>query len=281
MKFSYLIPISVLSIALFSCSGNTTDNTEKKQIEATTNSTESEDADYVLPQPISLANAFKEAGLTYITGKTNPTDKVDSYALKIDQLFNLGVYSTDLAYCAINGKAQEAREYLSVIQKLGTKVGLGSVFNDKELVAKFDKELSNPEELENLIYDIQDKTDVYMENNDLKYLGDVQFAGAWIEGMFLGVEQYTTKQDIGKTLVQQMSLLKNILKGLNSNPAKEDARLKEVISSFETILTTYEGLASVKSIGKNINVETPQLTGDEFKQLAEKVSAARTAIVNP
>lgn len=281
MKYTLFIPAAILSITIYSCGNSTAENTDKAQIEASETATDSEENDYVLPQPISLANAFKEAGLAYIAGKTNAIDKVDSYSLKIDQLLNLGVYSTDLAYSAINGKAQEARDYLSAIQKLGNKVGLGSVFNDKELVAKFDKELSNPEQLEDLIYEIQDKTDVYMENNDLKYLGDVQFAGAWIEGMYLGVEQYSQKQDIGKTLVQQMSLLKNILKGLNSNPAKEDARLKAIISNFDAILNTYEGFASVKKVGKNINVETPQLSADEFKALSEKVIGARTSIVNP
>jgi hypothetical protein len=279
MKYSYLVPMAALSIVISACGGSSQENKEK--IEANVTTTESSDAEYVLPQPISLANAFKEAGLTYVEGKTNPINKVDSYSMKLDQLINLGVYSTDLAYCAINGKAQEAREYLSVIQKLGTKVGLGSVFSDKDLIAKFDKELSNPEQLEDLIYEIQDRTDVYMENNDLKHLGDVQFAGAWIEGMYLGVEQYSSKQDIGKTLVQQMSLLKNILIGLNNNPAKEDAQLKKITASFQSILTTYEGLASVKKVSANINVETPQLSEAEFKALAEKVVSARSAIVNP
>lgn len=241
---------------------------------------ESEANDYVLPQPITLANAFKDAGLKFEAGKSNPINKVDTYSKKIDQLLNLGVYSTDLAYCAINGKTQEAREYLSVIQKLGSKVGLESVFSDKELIAKFDKELSNPEQLEDLIYDIQDRTDVYLENNDLKYLGDIQFAGAWIEGMYLGINQTRANLEVGKTLVEQMSLLKNILKGLKSHPAQEDARLKEVIGMYDQILKTYESLASVKKVSQNINVETPSLTEAEFDQLSSKVAAARESIVN-
>ncbi len=276
-----IFPAAFIALFLSACGGNNEQNNVASIDSEAQTETVSEDNDYVLPQPITLANAFKEAGLKFQDGKANPTSKVDAYSMKIDQLLNLGVYSTDLAYCAINGKAQEAREYLSVIQKLGGKVGLESVFSDKELIEKFDKELSNPEQLEDLIYDIQDRTDVYMENNDLKYLGDIQFAGAWIEGMYLGIDQTKERLEVGKTLVEQMSLLKNILKGFKSHPAQEDVRLKEIIGLYETILTTYQGLESVKKVGNNINVETPKLTEDEFAALANKVVAARNNVVKP
>ncbi len=276
-----IFPAAFIALFLSACGGNNEQNNVASIDSEAQTETVSEDNDYVLPQPITLANAFKEAGLKFQDGKANPTSKVDAYSMKIDQLLNLGVYSTDLAYCAINGKAQEAREYLSVIQKLGGKVGLESVFSDKELIEKFDKELSNPEQLEDLIYDIQDRTDVYMENNDLKYLGDIQFAGAWIEGMYLGIDQTKERLEVGKTLVEQMSLLKNILKGFKSHPAQEDVRLKEIIGLYEKILTTYQGLESVKKVGNNINVETPKLTEDEFAALANKVVAARNNVVKP
>lgn len=276
-----IFPAAFIALFLSACGGNNEQNNVASIDSEAQTETVSEDNDYVLPQPITLANAFKEAGLKFQAGKANPTSKVDAYSMKIDQLLNLGVYSTDLAYCAINGKAQEAREYLSVIQKLGGKVGLESVFSDKELIEKFDKELSNPEQLEDLIYDIQDRTDVYMENNDLKYLGDIQFAGAWIEGMYLGIDQTKERLEVGKTLVEQMSLLKNILKGFKSHPAQEDVRLKEIIGLYEKILTTYQGLESVKKVGNNINVETPKLTEDEFAALANKVVAARNNVVKP
>lgn len=281
LKLNYFLPAIALTLSLASCGGGESDEKETATIETTDDSNVSSEDDYVLPQPITLANAFKAAGLKYVAGKTNPTDNASGYAVKIDQLMNLGVYSTDLAYCAINSKTQEAREYLSVIQKLGSKVGLESVFSDKELIAKFDKQLGDPEELENLIYDIQDKSDEFMQNNDLKYLGDIQFAGAWIEGMYLGIDNTNEKAEIGKALVEQMSLLKNIIKGFKSHPAQEDARLKEVIGLYEGILKTYETQPSVKKVSKNINVETPQLSEAEYAALAKEVKKVRENIVKP
>ncbi|MNV08937.1 hypothetical protein D3C71_994150 [compost metagenome] len=282
LKLNYFVPALTLSLALASCGDSESDKKETATVETTTTtSLESSENDYVLPQPITLANAFKAAGLKYEAGKTNPVENAGKYALKIDQLMNLGVYSTDLAYCAINSKSQEARQYLAVIQKVGSKVGLESVFADKELIAKFDKELGNPSALEDLIYDIQEKTDVYMEDNDLKYLGDIQFAGAWIEGMYLGIGTTKEEAEIGKALVEQMSLLKNIIKGFKSHPGQEDARLKEVITLYEGVLNTYENQPSVKKVSKNINIETPELTEAEYQALAKEVKKVRDNIVKP
>lgn len=281
-KLNYFAPALTLSLALTSCGDSGSDKKETVPVETTTTtSRESSENDYVLPQPITLANAFKAAGLKYEVGKTNPVANAGKYALKIDQLMNLGVYSTDLAYCAINSKSQEAREYLEVIQKVGSKVGLESVFSDKDLIAKFDKEMGNPSALEDLIYDIQEKTDVYMEDNDLRSLGDIQFAGAWIEGMYLGINNTKGQAEIGKALVEQMSLLKNIIKGFKSHPAQEDVRLKEVIALYEGILTTYENQPSVKKVSKNINIETPELTEAEYQALAKEVKKVRDNIVKP
>lgn len=281
LKLNYFLPALTLSLFLASCGGGESEKKEPSIVDAGTDSKESAEQEYVLPQPITLANAFKAAGLKYQAGKTNPAKNEGNYALKIDQLMNLGVYSTDLAYCAINGKSQEARGYLAVIQKLGARVGLESVFSDKELIAEFDKELGNPEALENLIYEIQEKTDAYMEDNDLKYLGDIQFAGAWVEGMYLGIDNTKEKSEIGKALVEQMSLLKNIIKGFKSHPAQEDVRLKEVTALYEGILTTYESQPSVKKASRNINLETPVLTEAEYLALAKEVRKVRDNIVKP
>jgi hypothetical protein len=277
----FIIPVFTASMLLSACGGSSEE--VKDEIEKTneTSTDESEEVDFILPQPITLASQLKESGLPYVAGKANPTTNESKYSKKIDQLVNLGVYSTDLAYCAINNKSQEARNYLTVIQKLGNSVGLESVFADKDLINRFDKNLGNPGELENLIYEIQERSDIYMEDNDLRYLAAVQFAGAWIEGMYLGIDNARTKEDIGLAIVEQMSLLKNIIIGLKANPVKDDARLNDLIAKYEVVLTTYQGFASVKAVGGNVNTEVPQLSKEEFDKLAEKITTLRNNVVSP
>jgi hypothetical protein len=191
------------------------------------------------------------------------------------------VYSTDLAYCAINGKTQEAREYMTAVQSLGSKVGLESVFSDKELIRKFDKSLGDQTAMEDLIYDLQDKSDAFLQDNDLRCLAAVEFAGAWLEGMYLGVDD-TRKNRAGMTIaiVDQMTLLRNTIRGLEGHPSN-DARLSEVVKLFKDVSNTYESFASVKAADKNKNLTSPVLTEDEFNTLAAKIVALRNAIVSP
>jgi PBP1b-binding outer membrane lipoprotein LpoB len=115
-KMKITIPVLAATLFLQGCSGN---SNEKDKAEVTvdvpTNESSDED-DFILPQPITLAQTFQSAGLTYQKGKTNPVANADKYVQNIDRLLNLGVYSADLAYCAINNKTQEAREYLIAIQ---------------------------------------------------------------------------------------------------------------------------------------------------------------------
>jgi hypothetical protein len=281
-KIKLSIPVVAAGLLFAACSGNEepAQNQAKVEINIDENTT-SDDQDFVLPPPNSLATAFKNAGLTYVAGKTNPVSQKDKYSKKIDQLLNLGVYTTDLAYCAINNKSQEAREYLSAIQSLGSKVGLESVYSDKTLIEKFDKNLGDQSALEDLIYEIQDKSDAFLQDNDLRYLAAVEFAGAWAEGMYLGVDDSRKKQaDMSVAIVDQMTLLKNTIKGLQSHPT-QDARLKQVIGMFKSVLTTYEGFASVKKAAKNVNFEAPKLTPEEFDQLAAKIVSLRNGITNP
>lgn len=277
INWKFFLPSLVLVAGLAACGGG---EDEKMKAETTTEeTTSSDDEDFVLPQPMTLAQAFQEAGLPYSAGKTNPVANKEKYAQKIDQLLNLGVYSTDLAYCALNNKTQEAREYLVAVQYLGSKVGLESVFSDKELIAKFDKNLGDKAALEDLIYDIQDRSDVYLDDNDMRYLAAVQFAGAWAEGMYLGTEDARKKGgDLGKAMVEQVILLENIIKGLKKHPAQDDARLKQMIQKFETVLTTYNSFEGVKKANQNKNFEVPVLTQAEFEKLANEIAILRADI---
>ncbi len=202
--------------------------------------------------------------------------------MKPDQLLNFGVYSADLAYCIMNNKTQEARNYLDVIRDLGGSIGMDAVFSDKAILEKFESNLDNPEALEELVFDIQEKTDDFLADNDLRYLAAVQFAGAWVEGMYLGIDNVREKgsANIGNAIVDQMALLKNTVKGLKSYP-NGDKRITLVANDLELILETYEGFESVKTAQEFDYYVTPKLSSAEFETLAKKIESVRFRIINP
>lgn len=266
----------------YSCSESKKDSVETKVVAEVENSFNSDDYDFVLPQPISLAKAFQAAGLSYFPGMTNAVENEKNYSDKVKQLLNLGVYSTDLAYCAINEKAQEARGYLNAIQNLGNQVGLKPVFSDKKIIEKFDSNLNNMEAIEDLIYDIQERSEEYMQDNDIRYLSIVQFSGAWTEGMYLGVKDIEMKKGkndlMSLTIIDQINLLKNILVGIKTYPTS-DQILSEVSKQLTSILDTYNHFESVVAATKSETLTSPKLSAAEFATLSGKIKELRNYIV--
>ncbi len=270
-------------LLLQSCSG-----TEKQPAQNSRNVAEadtsnvlvSDDQDFILPQPITLAQALKSSGIRYHEGRTNPIAHADDYALKSDQLLNFGVYSADLAYCILNEKQQEARNYLAAIRKLSATIGLDAVYSDRELADKFEQDLDNPQALEELVITIQEKSDDYLADNDLRYLASIQFAGAWIEGMYLGIADMRTKgpENMGSALTDQMNLLSNTIRGVNSYPTR-DERLKLLSGDLENLLRTYETFPSVKTAGSGS--DGPKLSKEEFEVLSDKIESLRSKIIKP
>ncbi len=277
-NINFLILISALFIA--SCGSGENEKTPKVDVE-TENSFNSEEFDFVLPQPISLAKAFQASGLSYNQSFTNSADNNKKYTTKVKQLLNLGVYSTDLAYSAINEKEQEARAYLKVVQELGNSVGLKPVFSDKKMIEKFDQNLNNMEAIEDLIYDIQEKSEEYMDDNDIRYLAVVQFSGSWTEGMYIGIMDYEAKQNknLTVTIIDQINLLKNIIKGVKTYPTSDET-LTFVIKKLTDILKTYENFPSVKKANESSTFVFPELSKVELSSLGTKVKDLRNYIVN-
>lgn len=282
LKNSSKIFLLMTVILFVSCNSNVENDKQKISVEADIdNKFKSEEFDFVLPQPISMAKAFQASGLSYSPTLANPATNKSKYSTKVKQLLNLGVFSTDLAYCAINGKAQEARDYLKAIQELGNNVGLKPVFSDKKLVDKFDKNLDNMEAIEDLIYDIQERSEEYMDDNDIRYLAVVQFSGSWTEGMYLGVKDLENKKDTDKisvTLIDQINLLKNIIKGIKTYPTSDET-LNKVSSMLSDILSSYENFESVKIANASQTFVSPKLSASEMKTLSQKVITLRNYIV--
>lgn len=280
IKIQYSLILSSVLVFFSACKEETAPKYDVEQEQDKKQKQVSEQFDFVLPQFISLAKSFQAAGLKYESGKTSDTKRAANYATQTAQLLNIGVYSTDLAYCALNGKSQDARNFFQVIQDLGNKSGLDVIFSDKELMQKFDQSISKQEDIETFIYEIQEKSESYMQDNNLRHMSLIQFAGAWIEGMYLGAEnsQLTKSSDIAQALADQMFLLQNIIKGLESYP-NEDANVDKITSKFKEIDETYRNFESVKVAGNNPNKNAPELSSSELGKLKSIIRSTRNWIV--
>lgn len=282
--FIYLMMLAPATFTLSSCGGEE----EKKASEATEVeeeveeeiTDESEESTTFLPSPIQVAEIFNKAGLTFDYSACNLAENADKYTTSFKQKVNYGVYSADLAYAIVSDKTKEAREIMKVVNGMSDKVGLGSVTGSKELLTRFENNISNKDSIFEIMFVIQQQTDDYLYENKEQDLGVIIFAGAWIEGMYFGSKDAIEKNktDIGGKLVEQMIVLESLVKGLEKVKDKEPD-LEDFLADLKGIHTAYMALESVKG-HEGDEAYAVSLKPEEVKSMAEKLIALRTKITN-
>lgn len=286
-----LIALSALafgaSFMMQSCGGASTEN--ELNVVDTTETVEDEfadlfespDDDYHLPSPLQVASIFKKSGLDYNSDATSPTEKASEYVDELKQMLNFGVYSADMAYCVLNQQSNEGRKYLKVITDLAERIGMEAVFENSDLMDRFDKNIDSRDSTEMLMIDIQDRTEEYMDENDMQHQQAIHFAGAWTEGMFLGVydfENNPEKEGVALQITEQMSILENIIKGLK-DPKNDGMDIEWLIEGLEDIQHTFDGFPSVNAYFDDPNAEELILADGEYNQLGEKIKSLRNKII--
>ena len=290
MKKNLYIAVTLIAtiFATSSCGTETTINegVQLDKIETVEENSEelfeSPDMDYHLPSALQVASIFKKSGMKFNAEAMNPTDNVNNYTTSASQMLNFGVYSADIAFCVTNNQTNEARELIVVIKDLADAQGMSAIFDNKDLMDKFDSSLGIKDSIEYVMVEIHERTEEYMVDNEMIHTSAVHYAGAWIEGMHLGVVDYNNNADnknIGSQITEQMEILKNIIKGLKDSK-NSDLGIEDVISDLDNIESTYANFESVKTYQTDESLIDLNLTSEEFSILSELVQSIRTKVIN-
>ena len=287
LKIGIGVTIMSLSLLMSSCGGSEPDDINNVDLSDTLEDEfaemfESPDEDYHLPSPLQVASIFKKSGLEYNAGVTNPPENASNYTEELDQMLNFGVYSADMAYCVLNEQSNEGRKYLAVISDMAGEIGMEAVFENEDLMNRFDANIEDKDSIEILMIDIHERTEAYMEENDMQHTSAIHFAGAWTEGMYLGVYDYENnpeKEGVGSQLTEQMAILSNIIKGLK-DPRNDGMELGWLITDLTNIQDKFDGFESVTAYYDDENAEELVLGEGEFESLAELIKELRAKITN-
>jgi hypothetical protein len=289
IKPTFRIAIVALASTMFlgSCGGGEPEDVNVVDVDTTGEDIdvdifESPDIDYHLPSPLQVASIFKKSGLEYNSGVTNSADNVGNYNEELSQMLNFGVYSADMAYCVLNEQSNEGRIYLGVITTLAGEIGMEAVFANEDLMDRFDANIEDKDSIEILMIDIHERTEEYMEENDMQHTSAVHFAGAWTEGMYLGVYDYEhngDKDGLGAQITEQMAILGNIIKGLK-DPKNDGMELGWVVSDLEKIQSTFDNFDSVVAYYEDETAEELILSDSEYKNLGGLIKDLRGKIIN-
>ncbi|MCB0409984.1 MAG: hypothetical protein KDD29_07170 [Flavobacteriales bacterium] len=272
LSFKLMALAFATTAVLFSCGGNEeaveteTNTVEEVEIE-TDNMTE--EVTYMLPSPLQIVSLFKNAGLEYVGGLTNPKENVNNYNSKYNQKLNFGVYAADMAYSITNNQSQEAINYLNSLRQLSEKIWLTDVINTMGVSERLEKNVGSEDSLVSIMADMQMDLDDYLEENGSSYTGSVIFAGAWIESMYLALNANSNnKEKLTVRLSEQATILENIIGAVKQ--ANEDHDYDELVASLE----------SLYAIFSDISEETNVLSNEKIETLKTSISELRTKIIN-
>ncbi len=275
------LQLSVLSFLLLlgsiSCNNDTDNNTE------TTNDTASVkenthmsgvdiDTKFKLPSPVELYMFLWDANAKFNKDALNPIDKASKYLTTTSKAINLGIYSSDLAYCTVFGKNQETFTYFSTTKKLAEDLGLTEGF-DEAIAKRLDKNINNSDSLFQITSDSYSDVTRFMESQGKGDMLPLLVAGGWIESVYINVKsvgEFHTDKDIAGILADQGVLLETLIEYFNSLEEKSDD-IKNIISQFQDLQTSFDKLYD--------NDEDELITEEQFNELAGKIEKIRNGFV--
>lgn len=279
MNFKELTLIASGILLITSCNNSTSEKEEtgkKASIEIDTADVYTKnDYEIKLPEPYVLVSSFEDAAVEFDASRMNDPKRISNYNTEGKQLLNYGVFSSDLIYSVLNEQTQHAIKNFNATKKIAEKIGMGSIYSKEALATEIEDNIGNREKMEGLLFDIHEKSQEYLKVNKVRVLAAIQFAGSWVEGMYLGTFDIDNKDKVklGTKVADNMNILKSALKGLEAYVDK-DERTNNVLTELKALQSQYKNLASVKN-AKGV----PELTKEEIKELAKKIHQIRDMIV--
>lgn len=236
---------------------------------------------YALPSPLQIVSIFRKAGLKYSEALPNSFNNASKYSSNMSKSLNLGVYTSDLAYCVLNKRTQEALNYMKVTRKLADELNMSSVFDSGSLGTRFEKNLGNEDSLASILAELQMEIDLFVQDNKREHVSVIAFTGAWIESMYIGSKIYeeTKEKNISNKISEQMVILGNLIKALKVHENK-DSGITGLISDLNSVKNIYDEIPAVKKSLEEENEEEIVLTETEFQDISKKIQELRAKIIN-
>ncbi|MGB0390260.1 MAG: hypothetical protein ACPGD5_01740 [Salibacteraceae bacterium] len=207
------------------------------------------------PSPVELAANYKNTGMKFIPGITNPAQNMFKYETQTKKALNFGVYSADLSYCILNDMGQCASEYLVAMQAMSHDIGLSEILKYELVATGFSESLGNRDSLVEILNSIQSDLDATLRKNGIQDKAILFYTGAWVESAFIAFnaqKTYTNAID-SATLANITDQLK-MLEGINYELSIMENKPTEVKELERRLLEFENYSASIRIVEKNDSI---------------------------
>jgi hypothetical protein len=209
---------------------------------------------HLCPSPAEMLSIIYVADLGFEEDLLDPVSNIDHYLDTRSTTLSLGIYATDLAYCALFGRHEETLNYLEAVRSLAERIRVTGAIDD----AMIQQARDNVESLDSL-FAISNQAFINMmffcERNERQGTILMLSAGAFIESLYLAVNMVDDYDEAG-TILQHLTDQKYALENLMSfaeSLSGEDENISAVMDDLAPIMKIYEGL---KAGGGAVTVAT-------------------------
>ena len=243
-----------------------------------------------IPPPAEVPYIIQSTGADFNPNIINDSKKYESYTISAKKAaFNLGVYATDIGYLSSYGRTQEALNYMDVCLELTKSIGAQDAV-DFAVLERFEKNLSNPDSLANIIDQVIANSDNYLQSNERNNIAALMIGGTFIEALYVSTQIIDTYPKdllpddmrmqvlapLVSMLVDQRESLKDVIALLESVDDKDDWELATINSLQEL----YDNYTQFDAKGKIAEGKGNEVLNDEvLSRLTTQVDSIRTNIV--
>jgi hypothetical protein len=291
LNFYSTTSILLLVIGLSSCGGeNNKESIDKEALDPTASlNTNFDGKIFSIPSPVQTAMLIKDLKLPFDGNMLNAVENAKNYSTEFSQAINLGIYGTDLGYCALYEQKNNALKYLSVIEKITGQLGLEGAF-DKNFMSRFEKNSENQDSMVVIVSDAFRKADYFLKNAKRKSTSSLILAGGWIESMHFACKMSAQSNNpkITERIGEQQQTLNTMIEILEEyNKSKQNdaliASLTDLKTDFDKIVIEYTYVAP-KTDAKNKtttlqNELKVSISKELLSSISEKINTIRESVI--
>ncbi len=261
-------------VFLASCSNSPTLDSEKLQSieqDSTTQKLTEIITQFKMPSPVEVYIFLWEDEVRFTQDALNPLENVNKYNTTVKKAVNLGVYSSDVAYCSVYGKNQLTMNYFAVSKKIADDLGLTQGFDDA-LIKRVNDNINNADSLYEITNDSYGKAISYLQATGQTNLLPFITFGGWIESVntiCVTIKKYENSKTGVQLLTDQGVLLENLVDYYSSINSNDD--INNILKDLKELNSIYEEV---------LDSETGEMTKSQFQRIKAKVLEIRDKWIN-
>lgn len=270
MRKSTIVMMFVIATILIGCGGSGYkyqggNHTDKEQQKVTYTK-------YDIPLPVELFTYLVDESIPFNPDILNNPANGAKYTKETEQAAALGLYSADLAYCAVYNKQQAVMDYFNCSQSIAENLNV-SVGFDRSYIDRFENNIECADSLSSIASNSYWEACNFLDENGKNNILPFVIYSSYIESLYLTIKSNDLAATKNQIINQKQGLL-NLISYLyevmiESTAFYYNMDIKLMIWKLNNLKTIYE-----KIIDKDID---PQLYND----ICSKIITMRNEIVSP